>query len=182
MPGRQTSSVALARVLRSLGGVPDRRREFLLRGTTSGSRVSSAFRRTASGGEHGCKVGDALPLSSEPVEYQYDFGSTTTLKLSVMTERTGGPGDRLYDCSRETPPPVGRARSAGNPRPGCARNVFMTRETRFSWLRKRFAGAAVSKQRARDPSSRVSLPDRAARCLGRRHPSNRTERMTAHGE
>ena len=39
----------------------------------------------------GVKVGDALPLSSEPVEYQYDFGSTTTLKLSVMTERTGRP-------------------------------------------------------------------------------------------
>jgi hypothetical protein len=53
----------------------------------------------------GAKTGDALPRSGEPVEYEYDFGSTTMLQLRVMTERIGRigrPSVRLL--ARNTPP------------------------------------------------------------------------------
>jgi hypothetical protein len=53
----------------------------------------------------GVKVGDALHLSGQPVEYEYDFGSTTTLNLRAMTERTGRPGrSAVRLLARNTPP------------------------------------------------------------------------------
>jgi hypothetical protein len=63
----------------------------------------------------GVKVGDALPLSGEPVEYEYDFGSTTTLKLSVMTHRTGRPGRSAVRLLARNTPPVWPCTTCGQP-------------------------------------------------------------------
>ena len=63
----------------------------------------------------GVKVGDALLLSGEPVEYEYDFGSTTTLKLSVMTERTGRPGRSAVRLLARNMPPVWPCAISGQP-------------------------------------------------------------------
>lgn len=53
----------------------------------------------------GARTGDALPLSGEPVEYEYDFGSTTLLQLRVMTERIGRIGrPSVRPLARNTPP------------------------------------------------------------------------------
>jgi hypothetical protein len=69
------------------------------------TRALGSFRRQPAEHSMAAKVGDTLPLSGEPVEYEYDFGSTTTLQLKVMTERTGRlgrPNVRLL--ARNTPP------------------------------------------------------------------------------
>ena len=104
--------------------------ELLLSGVpTWGSRVRSAlFADSRPSAAWVPRIGDALPLSGGPV-IRIRFGSTTTLKLSVMTERTGRPG-RSDTPARAKHPPFGRARSAGNQRPGCARIVFTRKETR----------------------------------------------------
>jgi SEC-C motif len=53
----------------------------------------------------GVKVGDVVSIPGEPIEYEYDFGSTTALKLTVMTERAGRPGrSAVRLLARNTPP------------------------------------------------------------------------------
>ena len=69
------------------------------------TRALGSFRGQPAEHSMSAKVGDTLPLSGEPVEYEYDFGSTTTLQLSVMAERigrVGRPNVRLL--ARNTPP------------------------------------------------------------------------------
>jgi hypothetical protein len=51
------------------------------------------------------RLRDALPVVGERFEYEYDFGSTTTLQLKVIGERTGRPGRHAVRLlARNTPP------------------------------------------------------------------------------
>jgi hypothetical protein len=49
------------------------------------------------------RLGDALPPIGDQFEYEYDFGSTTTLQLAVVGERTGQVGRPRCGCLRGTP-------------------------------------------------------------------------------
>jgi hypothetical protein len=51
------------------------------------------------------RICDALRSSGEAFSYEYDFGSTTSLQLRVMQERTGRPGrPPVRLLARNTPP------------------------------------------------------------------------------
>jgi hypothetical protein len=53
------------------------------------------------------RLRDALPSSDEGFEYEYDFGSTTTLELRVTGERSGSPGrSAVRLLARNAPPKV----------------------------------------------------------------------------
>jgi hypothetical protein len=60
------------------------------------------------------KVGDALMSSDDPFEYEYDFGSTTSLRLRVRGERTG-PGRRAVRLLVRNTPPAWPCAVCGQP-------------------------------------------------------------------
>jgi hypothetical protein len=79
------------------------------------TRAFGSFGGQAAERSMGAKIGDVLPLSGEPIEYEYDFGSTTILKLSVMTERMGRPGRSAVRLLARNTPPVWPCGICGQP-------------------------------------------------------------------
>lgn len=61
------------------------------------------------------RLRDALPFSGEGFEYEYDFGSTTTLDLRVTAERSGRPGRLTVRLLARNAPPVSTCAVCGEP-------------------------------------------------------------------
>lgn len=61
------------------------------------------------------RLRDALPSVGEPFDYEYDFGSTTSLQLKVIGERTGHPGRPVVRLLARNTPPVWPCAICGRP-------------------------------------------------------------------
>ena len=61
------------------------------------------------------RVGDALPAIGDRFEYEYDFGSTTTLQLAVVGERTGSIGRAAARLLAQNSAPLWPCATCGQP-------------------------------------------------------------------
>lgn len=61
------------------------------------------------------RLRDALPFSSEGFEYEYDFGSTTSLELRVTGERSGRLGRSAVRLLARNAPPASTCAVCGEP-------------------------------------------------------------------
>jgi hypothetical protein len=61
------------------------------------------------------RLRDALPVSGEGFEYEYDFGSTTSLDLEVTGERSGRSGRSAVRLLARNAPPISACAVCGEP-------------------------------------------------------------------
>ena len=61
------------------------------------------------------RLRDALPSVGEHFEYEYDFGSTTSLQIKMIGERTGRPGRGAVRLLARNTPPVWPCAVCGQP-------------------------------------------------------------------
>ncbi len=78
--------------------------DYFSRGYTLG--FDGAFGREAGARSMNAKLRDALCLTTEPFEYEYDFGSTTSLALEITGERSGRIGRSVVRLLARNNPPA----------------------------------------------------------------------------